>query len=93
MSFLDELDGIIARRQQEMPEGSYVADLFRNGLDRVLRKVGDESGEFIIAAQNNDDDEMKNEAADLIFHVMVALRAQGLSIQDVSDVLRDRHAE
>jgi phosphoribosyl-ATP pyrophosphohydrolase len=89
--FLEKLDRIIAERKQNPEEGSYTASLFKNGLDRILRKVGEESGEAIIAAKNQDKDELTNEAADLIFHLMVALHASGLSLQDVDRLLEQRH--
>ena len=89
--FLEKLDQIIDDRFKLPVEGSYTTDLFQKGLDRILRKVGEESGEVIIAAKNHDKEELTNEVADLLFHVMVALRASGLSLQDVDRLLEQRH--
>ncbi len=89
--FLEKLDRIIAERKQNPEKGSYTSSLFEHGLDRILRKVGEESGEAIIAAKNQDKDELTNEAADLLFHLMVALHASGLSLQDVDRLLEQRH--
>ena len=89
--FLEKLDNLIAERKHNPEKGSYTSSLFENGLDRILRKVGEESGETIIAAKNQDKDELTNEAADLLFHLMVALHASGLSLQDVDRLLEQRH--
>ncbi len=91
MSFISKLDTFIHHRFDEMPEGSYTTQLFKSGLDRILKKIGEEAGEVIIAAKNQDVAELKNEAADLIFHLMVTLRARGLSFKDVEKVLESRH--
>jgi len=89
--FLEELDALIAKRKHELPDGSYTSDLFKKGIDRILRKVGEETGEFIIACKNNDPIEIKNEAADLLFHTLVALHARGLSLKEVTEILEERH--
>ena len=91
MSFLEELDNIIKQRKIDLPEQSYTTTLFKQGDDRILRKVSEEAGEFIIAVKNKDITELKNEAADLLFHVMVALRNQGVGIDDVINILKERH--
>ena len=91
MSFLTELDKIIKQRKETMPEGSYTTTLFQNGIDRILRKVGEEAGETIIAGKNQDKAEIANETADLIYHLFVHLHAQGLSLADVESVLKERH--
>jgi phosphoribosyl-ATP pyrophosphohydrolase/phosphoribosyl-AMP cyclohydrolase len=92
-NILNTLDEIIKNRKSEMPAGAYTTTLFKSGLDRILRKIGEESGELIIAAKNNDPVETANEAADLIFHVMVMLHHQGLSLKSIEDVLKARHQE
>jgi phosphoribosyl-ATP pyrophosphohydrolase len=89
--FIEELEEILRNRKETMPEGSYTAKLFQSGLDRILKKIGEEAGEVIIAAKNRDKEELKNESADLLFHLMVVLCEQGLSLEDVDDVLRQRH--
>ncbi len=91
MSFINELDSIIAERKENPSDSSYTTTLFEGGIDRILRKVGEEAGEFIIATKNEDKVEMANEAADLLYHVLVTLRASGMSVSDVEAVLRERH--
>lgn len=91
MDFLSKLDELILKRKEELPEGSYSTELFKSGLDRILRKVGEEAGEVIIAAKNNDDDELKNEVSDLLYHLVILLHSQGLSLKDVADTLSARH--
>jgi phosphoribosyl-ATP pyrophosphohydrolase len=91
MDFINELELILKQRKQDLPEGSYTTTLFEGGLDRILRKVGEESGEVIIAAKNQDNAELKNEAADLFFHLLVLLQNQNMSFNDVVDVLKSRH--
>jgi phosphoribosyl-ATP pyrophosphohydrolase len=92
MTFLYDLDTFIEKRKHELPEGSYTTSLFKAGIDRILRKVGEETGEVIIAAKNKDNHELANETCDLLFHVLVMLRHQGLSLNDIDEVLRKRHA-
>lgn len=93
IEFLEQLDTLLKNRKALLPEGSYTTSLFEGGLDRILRKVGEESGEVIIAAKNQDRDELKNEVADLLYHVMVLLHDQGLSLSDVSEQLSKRHSD
>lgn len=88
---LNRLDATIAKRYAERPEGAYTTYLFEKGLDKILKKVGEESAEVIIAAKNNDHDELCGEAGDLIYHLMVLLKAQNLSIDEVMKVLEQRH--
>lgn len=89
--FLEELDKIIEMRKKEPLSDSYVSDLFKKGIDRILKKIGEEAGEVIIASKNRDKEELTNEAADLLFHLMLVLKEQGLSINDVDDCLKKRH--
>lgn len=90
--FLAELDGIVARRERERPEGSYSTRLFEAGPRRIAQKVGEEGVETALAAVVQDDAALLGEAADLVFHLTVLLRARGLGLADVEAVLRDRHA-
>ena len=90
-SFINDLDRLISERKENPQEGSYTNQLLDSGLDRILRKVGEETGEVIIAAKNRDSKELLNETADLLFHLIVMLREQGLSFSDVVGVLEKRH--
>ena len=89
--FLENLDALIEKRQETPQKGSYTSRLFESGTDRILKKIGEEAGEVIIAAKNNDKEEVKQEAADLLYHLLVTLRDQGISLADVDRVLEQRH--
>jgi phosphoribosyl-ATP pyrophosphohydrolase len=88
---LDWLFSIISERQRQMPADSYVAGLLRQGVDRIARKVGEESAEVIIAAKNRSPDELAAEMADLWFHSLVMLADAGMRPEDVYRVLAARH--
>ena len=92
LGFLAELDAVVAQRHAERPAGSYTTRLFEGGMRRIAQKVGEEGVETALAAVVQSDAELLGEAADLIFHLTVALRARGLSLGDVASVLADRHA-
>ena len=81
----------IAERQQTMPEGAYTTYLFEKGVDKICKKVGEEASEVIIASKNNDAEELKWEAADLIYHLLVLLQNQNVSYYDLLQVLQKRH--
>ncbi|MCA1055384.1 bifunctional phosphoribosyl-AMP cyclohydrolase/phosphoribosyl-ATP diphosphatase HisIE [Rossellomorea aquimaris] len=85
------LEALIADREKERPEGAYTTYLFEKGIDKILKKVGEEASEVIIAAKNRDAEELKWEVADLFYHVLVLLREQGLPLEDVLGVLVERH--
>ena len=89
--FLAELDALVAQRHAERPEGSYTTSLFDSGIRRIAQKVGEEGVETALAAVVQGDEELLGEAADLVFHLTVALRARGLSLADVAEVLAGRH--
>lgn len=89
---LNTLEKLIAKREAERPESSYTTYLFTEGVDKILKKVGEEAAEVIIAAKNRDANELKWETADLLFHLMVLLREQKLPLDDVLNVLEERHA-
>ena len=74
-----------------MPENSYTTSLFRDGAARIAQKVGEEGVELALARMKNDPEETKNEAADLLFHMMVLLEDAGLTFSDVVAVLQERH--
>ena len=90
--FLAELDALVARRERERPVGSYSTRLFEGGVRGIAQKVGEEGVETALAAVVQDDAALLGEAADLVFHLTVLLRARGLGLADVVAVLRDRHA-
>ena len=89
--FLHELEKIIAQRETDRPEGSYTTYLFEKGVDKILKKVGEEAAEVIIAAKNRDPEELKWESADLLFHLLVLLKEQNLPLDTVLDALEERH--
>lgn len=91
--FLGTLDALIATRQRERPAGSYTTKLFESGIKRIAQKVGEEGVETALAATVCDSEELKNEAADLLYHLIVLLRASGLSLADAVAVLEQRHAK
>lgn len=91
MSFLSELTSIIQSRKDGDPKNSYTASLFDEGLSRMCQKVGEEGVEVALAGMKQEKEELSNEAADLIFHLMVLLESQGLSIDDIFCILKDRH--
>lgn len=88
---LEELKVLIRNRQSEMPEGAYTTYLFEEGVDKICKKVGEEAAEVIIAAKNRDAEELSMETADLFYHVMVLLQEQGVDLDEVMAVLKERH--
>lgn len=90
-SILNQLESVIASREAERPEGAYTTYLFTEGIDKILKKVGEEASEVIIAAKNRSVEEMEWEVSDLIFHVLVLLREQNISIDQVLATLKVRH--
>jgi phosphoribosyl-ATP pyrophosphohydrolase/phosphoribosyl-AMP cyclohydrolase len=90
-AILATLESVIASRDAERPEGAYTTYLFEKGVDKILKKVGEEAAEVIIAAKNKDNDELRYEASDLIFHLMVLLRDAKLPLDDLMMELERRH--
>lgn len=86
---VERLAGVVAERRREMPEGSYTAHLFERGTERIAQKVGEEGVEVVIAALK--DEKLAEEAADLVYHLVVLLEERGLGLEAVAKVLRDRH--
>lgn len=82
---------VIEKRRNNPAEGSYTTYLFNEGIDKVLKKVGEESSEVIIGAKNNDKEEIKWEIADLIYHTLVLMNMTEVSIEDIKNVLYERH--
>ena len=91
-NFLNDLEKIISDRKENPNEKSYTSSLFTKGINAVAQKVGEEAVELIIEAKDNDADKFKNEAADLLFHYLVLLKAKGFSLNDVTNILMTRHA-
>ena len=89
-AILGELEQLIAARELERPEGSYTTYLFEKGVDKILKKVGEETAEVIIAAKNRSAEELRYEASDLIFHLLVLLREQKLPLDAVLTELQGR---
>src|SRR5690349_7570707 len=87
---LDQLYELIQSRERERPAGSYTTYLFEAGLDKILKKVGEESAETFIAAKNDDDARSTAEAADLVYHLLVLLVARGVSLADIAQELASR---
>lgn len=88
---MDGLYALLTDRKKEMPEGSYTTYLFQKGMDKILKKVGEESTEVIIAGKDNDKKETVYEIADLAYHVMVMMVEMGISVDDVRKELASRH--
>ncbi|MGN7410208.1 bifunctional phosphoribosyl-AMP cyclohydrolase/phosphoribosyl-ATP diphosphatase HisIE [Sporosarcina sp. SAFN-010] len=83
----------IQNRKNNPKEGAYTTYLFREGIDKILKKVGEETTEVVIGAKNNDLNETANELADLTYHILVLMEELGLSIEDVKSVLKSRRME
>jgi len=88
---LDGLMGLLKGRKENLPEGSYTTYLFQKGIDKILKKVGEENTEVIIAAKANDKKETVYEIADLCYHVMVLMTEMGISLEEVHKELASRH--
>lgn len=89
--FLAQLDSLIHERRAQMPEGSYTTSLFEVGKARIAQKVGEEGVELALARMKDDRDEMANEAADLLYHLMVLLADADMALEDAVAVLRSRN--
>jgi phosphoribosyl-ATP pyrophosphohydrolase/phosphoribosyl-AMP cyclohydrolase len=89
--FLIELQDFIYRRKKEMPEGSYTTKLFKEGINKIAQKVGEEALETIIEATNGTNEHLVYEASDMLYHLLVMLTEKGLRIEDVAQELQKRH--
>ncbi|MDT0295019.1 bifunctional phosphoribosyl-AMP cyclohydrolase/phosphoribosyl-ATP diphosphatase HisIE [Mesonia ostreae] len=90
--FISELEQIIENRKNRAnSEESYIAALFEKGMNKIAQKVGEEAVEVIIEAKDNDTKLFLNESTDLLFHYLILLKAKGYSIQDVINILEERH--
>lgn len=88
---LESLYSLLLQRKRDLPEGSYTTYLFQKGLDKILKKVGEESTEVIIAGKAEDKAETIYEIADLAYHVLVLMAQMGITVEDVRDELSSRH--
>ena len=91
LPFIPYLQKLIAGRKEADPESSYTAQLFAKGTDKVAQKVGEEAVELVIEAKNDDPEKFLGEAADLFYHYLVLLAHKGHDINDVIELLRERH--
>ena len=89
--FLSELQDFINRRKQEMPEGSYTTKLFKDGINKIAQKVGEEALETVIEATNGSKEHLVYEASDLLYHLVVLLAEKDLRIEDIAEELHKRH--
>lgn len=92
-AILNRLESVIALRDAERPDGAYTTYLFEQGLDKILKKVGEEAAEIIIAAKNGSAEELRHETADLLYHLFVLLRASSLPLDKVLAELERRYGE
>jgi phosphoribosyl-ATP pyrophosphohydrolase/phosphoribosyl-AMP cyclohydrolase len=90
LGVLQELYAVIEERKEKRPEGSYTTYLFNNGLDKILKKVGEEATETIVAAKNTDSGRLVSETSDLIYHLLVLLVERGVTLEEISRELKGR---
>ena len=89
--FLYRLENIIEQRISDSTEGSYTSQLFKRGVNKVAQKVGEEAVELVIEAMDNNIDLFKNEAADLLYHLIILLKTKNMKIEDIEKILKERH--
>ena len=90
-NFLIQLETIIRDRKNNPTDKSYTASLFAKGINKIAQKVGEEAVEVVIEAKDNNDELFKGEAADLLFHYLILLQAKNFTLNDIIQVLKDRH--
>jgi phosphoribosyl-ATP pyrophosphohydrolase/phosphoribosyl-AMP cyclohydrolase len=91
LSFLFSLQELLKSRKAGLPEDSYTTKLFRSGVNKIAKKLGEEAVELVIEAKDHNDELFLNEAADLLFHMMILLVERGYTLEDVTQVLKSRH--
>ncbi len=91
INFLITLQDLIDSRRKEMPENSYTTGLFQKGINKIAQKVGEEAVELIIESKDDNRELFLNESADLLYHLLVLLTAKGSRIEEVIEVLKERH--
>lgn len=89
--FVYQLENIISQRIEGNAEGSYTNKLYKKGINKVAQKVGEEAVELVIEAKDDNIDLFKNEAADLLYHYLILLKARNVAFEDVEEVLKERH--
>jgi len=89
--FLTYLQKVIEQRKASNDPKSHVSSLFKKGINKIAQKVGEEAVELVIEAKDENDELFKNEAADLLFHYLILLRAKGFWLADIENVLKERH--
>lgn len=93
MEAFKEMYDVVVNRRENPQEGSYTCYLFDKGLDKILKKCGEECTEMVIAAKNNDKDELSNEINDLLYHMVVLMVQCGVSVDDVEKIMVERAAK
>ena len=91
-NIVDKLYGVIEERKSNPEEGSYTTYLFNEGVDKILKKVGEEASEVIIGAKNSSKEEVIYETSDLVYHMLVLLVEMGVSLDDIKQELHKRHS-
>jgi len=91
LAFLENLQSLLQTRKEELPEHSYTAKLFREGRRKIAKKLGEEAVELVIEAMDADEEGFLNEAADLLFHMIILLVDRGYRLEDVVKILAERH--
>ncbi len=89
--FLSQLENVIQDRKENLDEKSYVASLFKKGINKIAQKVGEEAVEVVIEAKDDNDHLFKDESADLLFHYLILMQAKGYKLNDIVEVLKSRH--
>lgn len=88
--FIYKLEKTISERINQKTKGSYTFQLFQKGINKVAQKVGEEAIELVIEAKDTNDDQFKNEAADLLYHYLILLKTKGYTLEEIEDVLKKR---
>ena len=93
IDFLYQLEEIICDRKNNPTENSYTASLFQKGINKIAQKVGEEATEVVIDAMDDNPERLKEETADLLYHLLVLLAEKNISLNEISEVLRERHSK
>ena len=92
-NFLQQLETIITERKNNPSEKSYTSSLFAKGINKIVQKLGEEAVELVIEAKDDNADLFKSEAADLLFHYLILLQSKGFKLDDIVEVLKERHVK